>query len=295
MLLDQVINGLVSGGLYALIALGYTLVFGVLDKLNFAHSDVFMFGGYVGVIALAAGGGNLAVATVVVVVVTALMGLAVEFISFRKFRSPDAQVTAALSSLLVGLLIVELTQRMWGTDGRALDIPAAVYTAGTRILGVQIAYVKLAILAFALVLMAGLLIVIERTRLGRNIRAVSESPDAAQLMGIDVTRVTQITFAIASALAGVSGLMLACKTGVAASDIGLTFGLKAMAVMAIGGMGDLRGAMAAGLLVGLAEGLTYEVGLGRVGEMTVWVLMILVLLVRPSGLFGGGRGRSVRA
>ena len=294
MLLDQVINGLVSGGLYALIALGYTLVFGVLDKLNFAHSEVFMFGGYVGMIALAAGG-NLAVAGLVVVVVTALMGLAIELISFRKFRSSDAQVTAALSSLLVGLIIVELTQRAWGTDGKVLGIPADIYTAGTRILGVQIAYVKLAILASALALMTCLLVVIEHTQLGRNIRAASESPDAAQLMGIDITRVTQVAFAIASALAGLSGLMLACKTGVAVSDIGLTFGLKALAVMAIGGMGDLRGAMAAGLLVGVAESLTYEVGLGRLGEMTVWVLMILVLLVRPSGLFGGGRGHSVRA
>jgi branched-chain amino acid transport system permease protein len=176
-----------------------------------------------------------------------------------------------------------------------LGIPADIYTAGTRIFGVQIAYLKLAILASALVLMTVLVVVIERTQLGRNIRAVSESPDAAQMMGIDITRVTQVTFAIASALAGLSGLMLACKTGVAVSDIGLTFGLKALAVMAIGGMGDLRGAMAAGLLVGVAEGLTYEVGLGRLGEMTVWVLMILVLLVRPSGLFGGGRGHSVRA
>jgi branched-chain amino acid transport system permease protein len=294
MLLDQVINGLVSGGLYALIALGYTLVFGVLDKLNFAHTEVFMFGGYVGMVALAASG-NLAVAALVVSLVTALMGLAIELISFRKFRSSDAQITAALSSLLVGLIIVELTQRTWGTDGKSLGISADIFTAGTRILGVQIAYVKLAILAFALILMAGLLLVIERTRLGRNIRAVSESPDAAQLMGIDITRVTQVTFAIASALAGLSGLMLACKTGVASSDIGFTFGLKALAVMAIGGMGDVRGAMAAGLLVGVAEGLTYEVGLGRLGEMTVWVLMILVLLVRPSGLFGGGRGHSVRA
>jgi branched-chain amino acid transport system permease protein len=294
MLLDQVINGLVSGGLYALIALGYTLVFGVLDKLNFAHTEVFMFGGYVGMVALAASG-NLAVAALVVILVTALMGLAIELISFRKFRSSDAQITAALSSLLVGLIIVELTQRTWGTDGKSLGISADIFTAGTRILGVQIAYVKLAILAFALILMAGLLLVIERTRLGRNIRAVSESPDAAQLMGIDITRVTQVTFAIASALAGLSGLMLACKTGVASSDIGFTFGLKALAVMAIGGMGDVRGAMAAGLLVGVAEGLTYEVGLGRLGEMTVWVLMILVLLVRPSGLFGGGRGHSVRA
>lgn len=293
MLFDQVINGLVSGGLYALIALGYTIVFGVLDKLNFAHGEVFMFGGYVGLVAIALGA-DLVTAAIVVAVVGALFGLLVELVSFRRFKSRDAQITAALSSLLVGLILDELVQKYFGTEPRSLGISPTVYTAGTVILGVQIAYVKLAIFGTALALMIGLILGIDHTRFGREMRAVSESPDAARLMGIDVTRVTQVTFAIASALACVSGLMVACKTGAVVSDIGLTYGLKALAVMAIGGMGDVRGAVIGGLLVGVAEGLTYEAGLGRLAEITVWVLMIAILLLRPSGLLGRGEA-AVRA
>jgi len=294
MIADQIVNGLVSGGLYALIALGYTLVFGVLDKLNFAHSEIFMFGGYAGLVAFAATG-SLVAALLIVVIVSVLLGLLVEWVSFRKFRSHDAQVTAALSSLLVGLLIIEATHKLWGSEPRGLGIPAEIYTASVAVLGIQITWVKLVILAVAVLLMATLIWVIERTRLGRSIQAVSESPDHARLMGIDVTRVTQATFAIASGLAGIGGLLLACRTGVAVSEIGLTFGLKALAVMAIGGMGDVRGAMLAGLLIGVAEALTFHFGLGRLGEITVWVVMIAVLLIRPSGLLGRGQTGAVRA
>jgi branched-chain amino acid transport system permease protein len=293
MLLDQLINGLISGGLYALIALGYTIVFGVLEKLNFAHAEIFMFGGYVGLVAIALGG-DLVVAAIMAALAGAVLGLLVELVSFRKFASRDAQVAAALSSLLVGLLLDEAVQKYWGTEPRNLGVPAAVYSAGTLVLGVQIAYVKLVIFGAALALMIGLILAIHHTRFGREMRAVSESPDAARLLGIDVTRVTQMTFAIASALAAVSGLMVACKTGAVVSDIGLTYGLKALAVMAIGGMGDVRGAVIAGLLVGVAEALTYEAGLGRLAEITVWVLMMAVLLLRPSGLLGGGQA-GVRA
>lgn len=294
MVVDHVINGLVSGGLYALIALGYTLVFGILDKLNFAHSEIFMFGGYSGLVVLMLGG-DLASAAILVAIVAGAMGLVVELVSFRKFRTHDAQITAALSSLLVGLLVIEFTHKIWGTEPRSLGISEAIYSSGTRILGVQIAYVKLAILGAALLIMAALLYVIERTRLGRNIQAVSESPDFARLMGINVRRVTQQTFVIASVLAGLSGLMLACKTGVVVSEIGLTYGLKALAVMAIGGMGDVRGAVVAGIVIGIAENLTYEIGLGRLGEITVWVVMIAILLLRPSGLLGGGHAAEPRA
>ena len=293
-MLDQIVNGLVSGGLYALIALGYTLVFGVLDKLNFAHSEIFMFGGYAGLVAFALGT-DLVVVAVIVVLVSALLGLLVEIVSFRKFRSHDAQLTAALSSLLVGLLIIEGTHKLWGSEPRSLGLPPKTYTASVEVLGVQITYVKLVILGIAAGLMVGLIYLIERTRLGRAIQAISESADHARLAGINVNRITQATFAIASALAGLSGLLLALKTGVAVSEIGLALSLKALAVMAIGGMGDLRGAMVAGLLIGVAEGLTFEIGLGRLGELTVWVVMIAVLLVRPSGLLGRGQTQSVRA
>lgn len=294
MIAEQIFNGIVLGSMYALIALGYTLVFGVLDKLNFAHAEIFMFGGFIGLTWLAMGA-PLWIALIGAFVIAGLMGLVVEILSFRKFKGHDAQIAAALSSLALGLVLIDVTQKFWGTEPRALPLSAAVRTAGFEAFGLQIVWVKLGILVITLILMVVLHLLIERTVMGRNIRAVADSPVAAELLGISVKRVNQQTFFIASALAGVAGLMLAVRTGYATADIGFTFGLKAIAIMAIGGMGDLRGAVVGGILVGVIEALAVQFGLGRLGEIVVWLLMIFVLLARPAGLFGRGMGAEMRA
>lgn len=288
MLAEQILNGLVLGSMYALIALGYTLVFGVLDKLNFAHGDIFMFGGFVAVSVLALGA-PLWAGALSAFVVCGVLGLVVELVSFRKFRSHDAQITAALSSLACSIVLIDATQKVWGTEPVGLAIATEIRTASVTVAGLRIAYVNAGILAFTLVLMVLLYVLIARTRMGRNIRAVADSAVAAELLGIDVTRVTQQTFFVASGLAGLAGVMLAIRTGFVTTELGLTFGIKALAVMAIGGMGDLRGAVAGGLLAGIVEALAAQFGLGKFGDMAVWLLMIAVLLVRPAGLFGGVR------
>ena len=280
--------------MYALIALGYTLVFGVLDKLNFAHAEVFMSGGYVGLSWIALGAPVWS-AVIAAFIVCGVMGLGVELVSFRKFRGRDAQITASLSSLAVGIVIVDLVQKYWGSEPIALPLPLAVRTAGFTLFGVSFVWLKLGILGFTLLLMAGLQMLVARTALGRNIRAVADSPVSASLLGINVRRVNQHTFFIASALAGVAGMLLAVRTGFVTNEIGLSFGLKALAIMGLGGMGDLRGAVIGGLVVGLFEALAFQYGLGRLADIMVWVLMILVLLVRPAGLFGSAPGRDVRA
>jgi branched-chain amino acid transport system permease protein len=288
MLAEQIVNGLVLGAMYALIALGYTLVFGVLDKLNFAHGDIFMFGGFVAVSVLALGA-PLWAGAFAAFVVCGVLGLAIELVSFRKFRSHDAQVTAALSSLACSIILIDATQKVWGTEPVALTIPTSIRTAAITVQGLRIAYVNIGILGLAILLMIGLYVLIARTRMGRNIRAVADSAVAAELLGIDVTRVTQQTFFLASGLAGLAGVMLAVRTGFVTTELGLTFGIKALAVMAIGGMGDLRGAVVGGLLAGIVEAMATQLGLGKFGDMAVWLLMIVVLLVRPAGLFGGLR------
>jgi branched-chain amino acid transport system permease protein len=282
----QILNGLIVGSMYALIAIGFTLVLGVLDRLNFAHTEVFMFGAFAGLVAVDAGG-IWWLALPFAFVVGGVFGIAVEFISFRRFEG-DARITAALSSLAVGLVIVDVTQKVWGTEPVGMPIPGWVTTAGFELFGMRVVYVQLLILGVTLALMAALHALVSRTRMGRNIRAVADSPDAASLLGVDVRRVTQHVFVISSALAGVAGLLLAFRTGFANTDVGLTFGLKAIAIMAIGGMGDLRGAVVGGLLIGVLEALTFQFGIGKLGELVVWITMILVLFVRPEGLFGGG-------
>ena len=158
-----------------------------------------------------------------------------------------------------------------------------------------LAYIKLAIFGTTLAIMVGLQLLIMKSRIGRNIRAVAESTVSATLLGIDVKRVTQQTFFIASALAGIAGLMLAMRGGFADSNVGLSFALKALAIMAIGGMGDVRGAMVGGLAIGVLEALAFQFDLGKLSEVLVWALMIAVLLVRPTGLLGRALAREVRA
>jgi len=293
-LVEQIINGIVLGSMYALIAQGYTLVFGVLDKLNFAHGEIFMLGGFLAVACIALGA-SIPLALLMTFLVSGLLGLIVERVSFRTFRSGDAHITAALSSFAVGLVIIDSAQKIWGTEAVAVALPDTLRLASTEIFGIRIVLVKLVILALSLALMLVLHAVVARTSLGRSIRAVAESPADAALYGIDVTRVTQIVFFAASALAGVAGMALAVRTGYASTDTGFSFGLKALAIMAIGGMGDLRGAFLGGLLVGVLEALAFQWDLGQLADVAVWVFMIFVLLVRPRGLFGVAGGRDTRA
>lgn len=294
MLVEQIINGIVLGSMYALIAQGYTLVFGVLDKLNFAHGEVFMLGGFVCLSSVALGA-PLSVALVATAIVSAALGLAVELVGFRKFHSPDAHITAALSSFAIGLVMIDLAQKVWGAEPVALTLPGTLQTATINIAGMRIVVLRLAILAISLLLMFVLYLVVAKTGLGRKIRAVAESPMKAALFGINVTRVNQQVFVIASVMAGLAGLALAVRTGYASTDVGFTFGLKALAIMAIGGMGDLRGALIGGLLVGVLESLAVHWALGQLADVFVWVFMIVVLLARPSGLFGSLLPRDVRA
>jgi branched-chain amino acid transport system permease protein len=293
-LVEQIINGIVLGSMYALIAQGYTLVFGVLDKLNFAHSEIFMLGGFIAVSSVALGA-SIPLALLVTIGISGLLGLVVEFVGFRKFRSHDAHITAALSSFAIGLVIIDLAQKVWGTESVAIAFPDELRIASIEILGIRIVLVKLGILALSLLLMLVLHLVVVRTNLGRSIRAVAESPGNAALYGINVTRITQLVFVIASALAGVAGMALTVRTGYANTATGFTFGLKALAIMAIGGMGDLRGAFLGGLLVGVLEALAFQWGLGQLADVAVWVFMICVLLVRPAGLFGTAGSGDTRA
>jgi len=294
MLAEQIINGVVLGSMYALIAQGYTLVFGVLDKLNFAHGEIFMLGGFICVASIALGA-SLPIAILVTAIIAGLLGLVVEFIGFRKFQSHDAHLTAALSSFAIGLVIIDVSQKIWGAESVAVTLPGTLQTAAVSIGGLRIVVLRFAILFISLLLMLALYAVVTRSSLGRRIRAVAESPTKAALFGINVTRINQQVFFVASMMAGLAGLALALRTGYASSDVGFTFGLKALAIMAIGGMGDLRGALIGGLLIGVLEALAFHWGLGQLADVFVWLLMIVILLMRPSGLFGTLISKEVRA
>jgi len=295
MLAGQIVNGLMVGGLYALLAIGFTLIVGVLHRINFAHTEVFMVGGFVGLVAAQALP-SIPLALAASFVVGGLLGVVVERISFRRLGSEEAAITAALSSMAVGLLLVDLVHHKWGTEPLPLPLTDALGKGGFEIFGVRFVPVQGLVLVLTLVLVAGLWWLIEKTRTGRNIRAVADNPTAAALLGIPVKFVGQQVFFLTSALAALTGLLFALRVGTVNSDVGMSFALKALAVTAIGGMGSLQGAVVGGMLVGLLEALAIQFGFGPLADLLVWVFMILVLLVRPQGLFGsvfhGGGARA---
>jgi branched-chain amino acid transport system permease protein len=283
MWLGQLLNGLVNGAMYSLVALGFTLIIGVLDKLNFTHPEVFMLGGFIGLVSLQFLPAPWSL--IVVFLVGGLLGLLTEWIAFRRFQSSESKITAALSSMALGLVVTDLVQKYWGTEPVSLPALPAWMELNIEISGVQFPYLHFFILGVTLGLMVALHGFIQKTRIGRQIRAVAESPLNSSLLGIDVKRVSQVVFFLSSGLAAEAGLLLSLRSSAANSEIGLLFGLKALAIMAIGGLGNMRGAMLGGLLIGVMESSLFVWGLGRWVEMTVWVMVILTMIIRPHGLF----------
>jgi branched-chain amino acid transport system permease protein len=275
-LIEQLINGIVIGSMYALVALGYTLVFGYLNKLNLAHGDIFMLAGFVAVFVLA-NGLPLWLAVIAVIIVCGIMGLLVELLSFRKFKTHDAHITASLSSVALGIVITDVTQRIWGTEPVSLNLPSSIYVNGITLFeGVKISFIQLGILVISIILMVGLTYIVKRTKYGRFMRAISEDAVSSSLLGIDAKKVMQQTFFISCALAGVAGILFVLRTGIASSTIGLTFGLKALAV-------------------GIVEAMAFHFGWGSISEMLIWVFLILILIFKPSGIFGSKDQLEVRA
>lgn len=294
MIAGQIINGLVMGTMYALVALGFTLVLGVLHRLNLAHGDIFVLGGFVGLGALN-WGMPVWMTIPIAAVVGGVAGIAVEQVCFRRLKTHDAEMAAALSSVAFGIVVLDVVHKIWGTEPIALDEASLGPVSVIDIFGVRFTSIQVVIVAITIALMIGLHLLVSRTRLGRNIRAVADNPQSASLLGISVVAVTRQVFVISSALGCVAGLLLTLRLDTASSDLGFGFSLKALAVMAIGGLGDLRGAVLGGLLIGVIEALAAQFGFDRFADLTVWVCMVAFLVFRPQGLFGSSSGAETRA
>lgn len=281
MLMQQIINGLLLGSMYALVAVGYTLTFGVLRILNLAHGEVFMIGGLVGV-GLASGLHlPLAIVLLGAATVAGLLSIAVEYLCVRPARGDS--LAPVLSTIGLGIILTTLAVNVIGSEPATfpVNLPAWDFNIGPLL----ISWVQTVILSVSFVLMAGLYLIVMRTRFGRAMRAQAENPVAARLQGIDVARLRVLTFAISGLLAGASGVLVAMRLGMVSPFVGATVGMKALAAMVVGGLGSLPGAMAAGLLLGLLEVLGIAYGSAAWSEAAVWAVLLIVLLVRPTGLF----------
>ncbi|MEN5073671.1 branched-chain amino acid ABC transporter permease [Isoptericola cucumis] len=291
--MQQLLNGLSVGAVYALFAIGFTLVFGILDRLNLAHPAVFAVGALVGIELVDAAGLSVWLALPVVAVVGGLLGMLVERVAFRPLRDrPDAHFAGLIASIAVGGMLVALLQWRYGPDTRRF--PAGTFPEqGYEVLGARITLLQLTILVVSVLLMVGLTVLVSRSRLGRGMRAVAENPTAARVVGVDVERVTTTTFAISAALGAVAGALFAMNVNSAQLGMGAAIELKGLAVIIVGGMGSLPGALVGGLLLGVAEVLAVQYVGSSWRDLVAFGLLFLLLVVRPQGLFGRRTVREV--
>jgi len=284
MLLQQLVNGLMLGSTYALVAIGYALIFGVLRLLHLAHGEVFMVGAFSGlVITLWFGFGPL-VALIGGLVGAGLLGMLLELIAFRPIRHRgDSFLAPIVSSVGAGLVLQELMTKAFG--GEQVGFPPQFESSVYHFFGLTFTSTQLFIMTVAVASMVGLHVFVSYTRLGTAIRAASENIQVAAILGVNVDTVVILSFAIASALAGIAGVLVGLNFNAISPFMGTDMAVKGFAIMLIGGLGSIYGAMAGGLILGVVEVLSVAYLATTYRDAFVFILMILILLVRPRGLF----------
>lgn len=296
--LQQIINGLVLGSIYALVALGYTMVYGILGLINFAHGEVVMIGALTAltVVKLLANSGLpgpivvLAGLSVAAAVCMAL-GFTIERVAYRPLRTAP-RLAPLITAIGVSIVLQQVMMLIWGRSYHTF--PPLLPATARHFLGAQITDTQIIIVALAGIVMTGLLALVNYTRLGRAMRATAENPSIAALMGVNINRIISVTFVIGSGLAALAGVMVSANYSIAHYHMGFILGLKAFTAAVLGGIGNLAGAMVGGVLLGLIESL----GAGYIGDLTggflgshyqdvfAFFVLILVLVLRPSGLLG---------
>lgn len=298
--IQQVINGLVLGSMYALIALGYTMVYGVLNLINFAHGDVLMIGAMVGLMILNVlqnvapelpGVVKLLIAILGAIPVCALVNVIIERVAYRRLRNAP-RLAPLITAIGVSILLQTMAMVIFGRS--PIPVPQVMPIEPFEIMGALISPTQVMLLVLAVIAMGALVLLVEKTRLGRAMRATAENPRVAGLMGVDANKVIVATFAIGAALAAVAGVMWGANYATAQFAMGFLPGLKAFSAAVLGGIGNIYGAMVGGILLGLIEAL----GAGYIGELTggflgshyqdifAFIVLIIVLTLRPSGIMG---------
>ena len=282
-LIQTLISGLSLGSIYALIALGYTMVYGIAKMLNFAHGDIIMVGAYAVITAVFTMGLPPFIAILISIALCALLGIVIEFLAYRPLR--QAQPLAVLITAIgVSYLLQNLALLIYGSEQKAF--PTIVALPTVHIGGVYIDGITLATLVVTAVIMVALSLFINKTRMGKAMRAVSEDKEAAELMGISVNRTITVTFAIGSALAGVAAIFYGAAYTYIRPTTGAMPGIKAFTAAVFGGIGSIPGAMLGGILLGLIEQLSKTYISTLWADAIVFAVLVVVLVVKPTGLLG---------
>ena len=291
--LEQIINGLVLGGIYALIAVGYTMVYGIIQLINFAHGEIFMFGAYIALMLVTVFGIPFWVALPLSMILCGMLGMLMDLVAYRPLRNAP-RLSALITAIGMSLALQNLARMIWSARPRQFptEVLPTIFLSQNAISlpgGASLPYRDVFIILLALILMVALNRLIYLTKIGKAMRACAQNPVAANLMGIRTNRVIAITFIIGSALGAVAGVMVGLRE-VVTPTMGYYKGVAAFAAAVLGGIGNITGAMLGGIIIGLAE----VFGAGYISSgyrlAIAYIIMIAVIVVRPSGLFGRSTG-----
>jgi len=289
-LVQQLINGVSLGSIYALIALGYTMIYGIIKLINFAHGDVYMVGAYIGFAAVTIGGLSILPALLISMVLTALLGMLVERIAYKPLRHAP-RISLLITAIGVSFFL-EYTS-MYFVTPTPRTFPEAMPNISFNVAGFIINGQQLLILSITIILMAILTYIVQKTKLGKAMRAASFDTETAQLMGVDSDKVISMTFCIGSALAAAAGVLVGVYYNTIDPLMGIMPGLKAFVAAVLGGIGILPGAVVGGIVLGVVEALVAGFISSTFRDAAAFAILILVLLIKPSGLFGKNTNEKV--
>lgn len=282
-ILKQLLNGVTVGSIYSLVALGYTMVYGIIKLINFAHGDIYMVGAFIGLIVATYFTNNFIVVIAVAMALTSLLGVLVEKVAYKPVRN-SSRISALISAIGASIFISNLVVLINGPQREAYPqiFPEVNFELG----GITISFLQIFIILVSIALMFGLYYIVHNTKMGVAMRAVSQNLTTARLMGINSDRIISFTFAIGSALAAAAGVLVGTYYRAVDPLMGLLFGLKAFVAAVLGGIGSIPGAMVGGLVLGLAEVMGVAFISPSFRDAIAFGILIFILIVKPSGLFG---------
>ena len=289
LLLSQLFNGLQTGSIYALVALGYSMVYGIILLLNFAHGDIIMVGAYAAFYAMTNFHLHPIVSVIIAVITSTLLGVVIEKVAYTPLRKAP-RLSLLITAIGISFLLENGAQLLFGSDTKSMD---PIVPGNISLGSVTISNAALLTIIVTIIAMAALTVVVQKTKLGRAMRAVSENKEASTLVGINVNRTIVTTFAIGSGLAAVAALMYCAQYHTVTTTMGSMLGLKAFVAAVMGGIGLIPGAMLGGIVVGIIEALVTAYISSSLANAVVFLILIVMLLVKPAGILGKNVGEKV--
>ncbi len=288
--MQQLINGLSLGSIYALLALGYTMIYGIVKIIHFAHGDVYMLGAFFGYYTINVWHFNFIMALFSSMIFCALVGMLIEFVAYRPLRH-SSRIAFLITAIGVSYFLENGMSVLFSGDTR--DFPQVIKQVNYEWFGIRVTNIQLLIFATTIILMIILQLIVKKTKMGRAMRAAAADPVAAELMGININGTISFVFAIGSAMAGAAGVLIGLYYNSIEPTMGLTPGIKAFVAAVVGGVGSIPGAAVGAVIVGCLESMMQAIGFSAFKDAAVYVVLIIVLLFLPAGLFGNKQPEKV--